>query len=168
MNRLQNIESEKPLFVTRILDVHPALEHCFTAEIYDHPSGLDAKAIAAQRKLWLLQGNRKTWFCGAYFGAGFMKTHCRWASPSLSNSATCDDPGRCPTSWGDCADCPREPTRTKRSCTYDRWLIDLYRVSDASAAKSAPTSFSRHRAFWLFLDLDELDELSNTLKLVLP
>jgi len=25
----------------------------------------------AQRKLWLLQGDRNTWFCGAYFGAGF-------------------------------------------------------------------------------------------------
>ena len=30
-----------------------------------------ANAIAAQRKLWLLQGDRNTWFCGAYFGAGF-------------------------------------------------------------------------------------------------
>jgi len=27
--------------------------------------------MAAQRKLWLLQGKRNTWFCGAYFGAGF-------------------------------------------------------------------------------------------------
>ena len=27
--------------------------------------------MRAQRQLWSLQGDRKTWFCGAYFGAGF-------------------------------------------------------------------------------------------------
>jgi predicted NAD/FAD-binding protein len=27
--------------------------------------------MSAQRRLWLLQGQRNTWFCGAYFGAGF-------------------------------------------------------------------------------------------------
>jgi predicted NAD/FAD-binding protein len=25
----------------------------------------------AQSQLWSLQGERNTWFCGAYFGAGF-------------------------------------------------------------------------------------------------
>ena len=40
------------------------------SEIYDHPV-FDAKAVAAQQKLWLLQGARNTWFCGAHFGAGF-------------------------------------------------------------------------------------------------
>jgi predicted NAD/FAD-binding protein len=40
------------------------------SEVYEHPI-FDGAAIAAQRKLWLLQGKRNTWFCGAYFGAGF-------------------------------------------------------------------------------------------------
>jgi predicted NAD/FAD-binding protein len=31
----------------------------------------DAKASAAQRKLWGLQGQQNTWYCGAYFGSGF-------------------------------------------------------------------------------------------------
>jgi predicted NAD/FAD-binding protein len=31
----------------------------------------DAAAIAAQRAVWSLQGGRRTWFCGAHFGAGF-------------------------------------------------------------------------------------------------
>ena len=39
-------------------------------EVYDHPV-LDAHAVAAQKQLWTLQGRRGTWFCGAYFGAGF-------------------------------------------------------------------------------------------------
>jgi uncharacterized protein len=37
---------------------------------YEHP-GFDTAALAAQRQLWTLQGVRRTWFCGAYFGAGF-------------------------------------------------------------------------------------------------
>ena len=27
--------------------------------------------MQAQEQLWSLQGARRTWFCGAYFGAGF-------------------------------------------------------------------------------------------------
>jgi len=37
---------------------------------YEHPL-FDAAAIRAQEQLWSLQGVRNTWFCGAYFGAGF-------------------------------------------------------------------------------------------------
>ena len=35
------------------------------------PRVFGADAIAAQRKLWALQGVQNTWFCGAYFGSGF-------------------------------------------------------------------------------------------------
>ena len=70
MNRLQNIESEKPLFVTLNPPRPPRAGTLLHSEVYDHPI-FDAKAIAAQRKLWLLQGKQNTWFCGAYFGAGF-------------------------------------------------------------------------------------------------
>jgi predicted NAD/FAD-binding protein len=31
----------------------------------------DEAAIRAQRKLWGLQGERNSWYCGAYFGSGF-------------------------------------------------------------------------------------------------
>ena len=37
---------------------------------YRHPR-FDAEAMEAQNELWSLQGRRDTWFCGAYFGAGF-------------------------------------------------------------------------------------------------
>jgi hypothetical protein len=70
MNRLQNIESEKPLFVTLNPTRPPRAGTLLYSEIYDHPM-FDAKAIAAQQRLWLLQGDRNTWYCGAYFGAGF-------------------------------------------------------------------------------------------------
>jgi uncharacterized protein len=70
MNRLQNIESETPLFVTLNPPRPPRAGTLLHSEAYDHPI-FDGRAIAAQRQLWLLQGRRNTWFCGAYFGAGF-------------------------------------------------------------------------------------------------
>ena len=70
MNRLQSLPQETPLFVT----LNPALEPQASAvhhrEIYQHPV-FDAAAMRAQQQLWSLQGVRNTWFCGAYFGAGF-------------------------------------------------------------------------------------------------
>ncbi len=70
MNRLQNIESDKPLFVTLNPSRPPRAGKLLHSEVYDHPI-FDGRAIAAQEKLWLLQGKRNTWFCGAYFGSGF-------------------------------------------------------------------------------------------------
>jgi predicted NAD/FAD-binding protein len=70
MNWLQNIIVPASLFVTlnprRAPDPHSVVE----TQTYDHPI-FDTAAIRAQRSLWSLQGRRRTWFCGAYFGAGF-------------------------------------------------------------------------------------------------
>lgn len=70
MNRLQGIPDSHPLFVTLnpIDEPDPAL--IYRRDIYDHPV-FDAEAGAAQAELWSIQGSRNTWFCGAYFGAGF-------------------------------------------------------------------------------------------------
>ncbi|MCA1968344.1 MAG: NAD/FAD-binding protein, partial [Rhizobium sp.] len=70
MNRLQSLDPARPLFVTlnpsRTIDPR----HVIKVIDYAHPL-FDLKAIAAQRRLWQIQGNRHTWFCGAYFGSGF-------------------------------------------------------------------------------------------------
>ena len=70
MNRLQGIPEEKPLFLTLNphRDIRP--DTVLRRMRYQHPS-FDGAAMAAQKKLWSLQGVRRTWFCGAYFGAGF-------------------------------------------------------------------------------------------------
>lgn len=70
MNRLQGIESDRPLFVT--LNPHREIEAgaILKQMRYSHPR-FDARAMQAQKELWSLQGRRSTWFCGAYFGAGF-------------------------------------------------------------------------------------------------
>jgi uncharacterized protein len=70
MNRLQRIRSDRPLFVTLNPPQMPQARSILHTELYEHPV-FDAKAMTAQRSLWSLQGNRNTWFCGAYFGAGF-------------------------------------------------------------------------------------------------
>lgn len=70
MNRLQNLGTDTPLFVTLNPTQPPHAGTIFHSEIYEHPL-LDTAAMAAQTKLWTLQGRNRTWFCGAYFGAGF-------------------------------------------------------------------------------------------------
>ena len=70
MNRLQGLTDAPPLFVTLNPNVEPAQEAVLHEEIYDHPR-FDPDAMRAQSALWTLQGQRRTWFCGAYFGAGF-------------------------------------------------------------------------------------------------
>lgn len=70
MNRLQGIDPKTPLFVTLNPHRDPAPDTVFAYMRYRHPI-FDVQAIQAQRKLWSLQGVRNTWYCGAYFGAGF-------------------------------------------------------------------------------------------------
>jgi len=70
MNRLQELDTDTNLFVTLnpVSPIHPkAIDREIT---YDHPV-FDAAAHDAQKDLWSLQGEKRTWFCGAYFGHGF-------------------------------------------------------------------------------------------------
>lgn len=70
MNRLQHLRSETNLFVTLNPARPPQAGTIFHSEIYEHPI-FDTAALRAQRRLWSLQGQNRTWFCGSYFGAGF-------------------------------------------------------------------------------------------------
>lgn len=70
MNKLQRIDSREQIFLTLNPRTMPRPETILYETEYDHPL-FDAAAIRAQERLWSLQGARNTWFCGAYFGAGF-------------------------------------------------------------------------------------------------
>lgn len=70
MNRLQDIPQDTPLFLTLNPTREPRAEHVIRSELYEHPL-FNMAAIRAQDALWSLQGRRRTWFCGAYFGSGF-------------------------------------------------------------------------------------------------
>ena len=70
MNRLQTLGTCRDLFVTLNPRREPAPGTVIRTEHYDHPV-FTLEALRAQRELASLQGDRNTWFCGAYFGSGF-------------------------------------------------------------------------------------------------
>ena len=70
MNKLQPLPVETPLFVTLNPLEEPRMEKVMAEFDYAHPI-FDPAAMAAQRDLWKIQGARRTWFCGAYWGSGF-------------------------------------------------------------------------------------------------
>jgi predicted NAD/FAD-binding protein len=70
MNRLQNFDHSRPVFVT-LNPYAPPREDCtFAKYIYDHPQ-FDATAQQAKARLGEIQGMNNTWFCGAWCGHGF-------------------------------------------------------------------------------------------------
>ena len=70
MNRLQHLDQSVSLFVTLNPERLPDRDLLHYETTYTHPI-FNVDTLAAQKRLWHLQGQRNTWFCGAYFGAGF-------------------------------------------------------------------------------------------------
>ncbi|RYF07531.1 MAG: NAD(P)/FAD-dependent oxidoreductase [Comamonadaceae bacterium] len=70
MNKLQPLPTQQPVFLTLNPIHEPAPEQVIRTQHYEHPL-FHMQALRAQRELWSLQGQRRTWFCGAYFGSGF-------------------------------------------------------------------------------------------------
>lgn len=70
MNRLQNLPSDPPLIVTLNPGRAPE-EHLIENEYtFEHPV-FDARAMTAQEKVKTIQGQRNTWYCGAWQRYGF-------------------------------------------------------------------------------------------------
>lgn len=70
MNRLQSLDPANPLFVTLNPVREPRRGTIIREFDYAHPY-FDRAALASQKELWSLQGHRRTWYCGSYFGYGF-------------------------------------------------------------------------------------------------
>jgi hypothetical protein len=70
MNLLQGLESPDPLLVSLNPAQAPDPAKVIRTETYEHPL-YDRAALAAQERLWSIQGVNGVWFCGAHFGAGF-------------------------------------------------------------------------------------------------
>jgi predicted NAD/FAD-binding protein len=70
MNRLQNLPVDSPVIVTLNPARAPAPGKLYGEFLYEHPQ-FDAAALQAQALLPLIQGERRTWFCGSYCGNGF-------------------------------------------------------------------------------------------------
>lgn len=70
MNLLQRLPCKEDIFLTLNPQRMPRQDAVRYAVEYEHPI-FDARALRAQQRIWELQGKRRTWFCGAHFGAGF-------------------------------------------------------------------------------------------------
>lgn len=70
MNALQKLSSPVDHFVSLNPPVEPDSTLVDGRFIYHHPI-FTADTLTAQKQLWSLQGQQRTWFCGAWFGAGF-------------------------------------------------------------------------------------------------
>jgi predicted NAD/FAD-binding protein len=69
MNRLQGLPGQD-LFVTLNPKREPAPGLVHRTQEFTHPI-FDTATLQAQKNIWPLQGVRRTWFCGAWLGAGF-------------------------------------------------------------------------------------------------
>lgn len=70
MNKLQKLNTSTPMLVTLNPPEQLELKGEMRRDVYEHPI-FDRAAMAAQERLWSLQGDGGVWFCGAYFGSGF-------------------------------------------------------------------------------------------------
>lgn len=70
MNALQPLSSPSDLFVSLNPPVEPRADAVVAEKTFRHPV-FSAATLDSQERLWAIQGRRRTWFCGAWFGAGF-------------------------------------------------------------------------------------------------
>lgn len=70
MNALQPLPTTTDFFVSLNPQREPAAGLVEREFSYEHPI-FTAEAARMQKRLWALQGQQRTWFCGAHFGAGF-------------------------------------------------------------------------------------------------
>jgi uncharacterized protein len=70
LNKLQNLKTNKNYFLTlnpvEIIDENKIIKKVN----FTHPY-FNSENVKLQKKLHLLQGKKRTWFCGSYFGYGF-------------------------------------------------------------------------------------------------
>ncbi len=78
LNRLQGIDSATPILVTLNRDDAIDPEKVLAHMEYAHPV-LDAAAVRAQGQRDEINGTRRTWFTGAYWGSGFHEDGVRSA-----------------------------------------------------------------------------------------
>jgi uncharacterized protein len=70
MNQLQDLNTDTDYFVSLNAVRPPDAALTDLSFACRHPI-FNTATLYAQKQLWQLQGQNNTWFCGAYFGAGF-------------------------------------------------------------------------------------------------
>ena len=84
LNKLQNLNSSKNYFLT----LNPVLkindDFIIKKVNFTHPY-LNLENTALQKNLKLIQGKKRTWFCGSYFGYGFHEDGLKSSIEMLKN-----------------------------------------------------------------------------------
>ena len=91
MNRLQNLPGSTPFIVTLNPDEMPSESEVLRTSRYEHPI-FNVATWQAQQRLWELQGRRRTWFCGSYFGAGFHEDAVQAGLAAAESIGNCQRP----------------------------------------------------------------------------
>ena len=90
INRLQPLPFKTPVMVTLNPQREPAADKVIAEYEYAHPV-FDGAAIAAQRELAQLSGQRGVWFCGAWNGYGFHEDGLK-SGLKVANALGCQAP----------------------------------------------------------------------------
>ena len=86
LNKLQNLETTKNYFLT-LNPIYKLNDDFIIKKInFTHPY-LNHENTLLQKKLHSIQGKKRTWFCGSYFGYGFHEDGLR-SSIELANNLT--------------------------------------------------------------------------------
>ena len=70
LNKLQNLKTNKNYFLTLNPIAEVEENKVIKQEKFTHPY-FNNENVSLQKDLHLLQGKKRTWFCGSYFGYGF-------------------------------------------------------------------------------------------------
>ena len=70
LNKLQNLQTDKDYFLT-LNPIYKINNELIIKKVnFSHPY-LNSENTKLQKDLDLIQGKKRTWFCGSYFGNGF-------------------------------------------------------------------------------------------------
>ena len=87
LNKLQNLKSEKNYFLT----LNPIFKINDSSVIkkvnFTHPY-LNSENTKIQKDLHIIQGKKRTWFCGSYFGYGFHEDGLKSSIELINNFKT--------------------------------------------------------------------------------
>ena len=87
LNKLQNLNTDKDYFLTLNPIYKISDEFVIKKVDFTHPY-LNSENTKLQNELHLLQGHKRTWFCGSYFGYGFHEDGLKSSIELVNNFKT--------------------------------------------------------------------------------
>ena len=84
LNRLQNLKCDSNYFLT-LNPIYELTESKIISKVkFTHPY-FSSETVKYQKELKIIQGKKRTWFCGAYFGYGFHEDGLKSAINLIKN-----------------------------------------------------------------------------------